>query len=181
MVVAANHASGFPPSTFVRVELAEDYSRNDEVELSITYRTNVDQTKAGTLFWDGVPVLNCNPNRESEALAEAGIRLSTAQHDFAPGLHVIDLQARDFTENAKDFFQVDAVRVRRVGSPRQPAAPVASSWILVTGEQVSGPEMLNLLRLRGELSRLAGQGIPARPRGSTHPTAASAVAPDPRR
>lgn len=160
LIVSANRALGYPSSAFIWVNLENDYSRNAFVEMTVGYRVNPGQTTSGTVLWDGSKVQSWSPSGEGERLAEVSFLLSTSEYDFRQGKHALEIRTKDLTGNDTDWFQVDSVRISRIGETMPPLVPAPTDWLLVIGENMGVAELNNLHPLQREVSDLLGYSLP---------------------
>ena len=153
LVASADGYLGYPPQASLVIQLTEDYSRAPYVEMEVGYRTNSSQAPIGIVLWDGQEVLSCHPNHPTEALLTKTVRLSPTAFSFSKGTHLLEIKALGDLSSSMDFFEVDAIRIQRIGlfHARQ---ETTQSLILVTGESTTTPEWENVIKLKNDLSAM---------------------------
>jgi hypothetical protein len=153
LVVSADGYLGYPSHTSMVLTLQEDYSRAPFVEIEVGYRANSAQAPIGTLLWDGREVLACHPNQPEEGLLTKTARLSTTGFSFSKGSHILEIGTQGSSSNPTDLFEVDAIRIRRIGLFHTPHQRV-QAIMLVTGEDLTTAEWENINKLKTDLSSM---------------------------
>ncbi len=153
LVASADGYLGFPSQASLLIQVKEDYSRAPFVEFEIGYRVNSSQAATGIVLWEGQEVLACHPNHPGEGLLTKTIRISPTGFSLSRGTHLFEIKAMGDSSNSTDLFEVDAIRIRRIGLSRTPPETV-QSLILVSGEAPATAEWENLAHLKADLSAM---------------------------
>ncbi|MHB0998565.1 MAG: hypothetical protein ACYC27_04905 [Armatimonadota bacterium] len=109
LCASADNSEGFTQSASMPLNLANDYSGEETVKLTIGYRRNTLQTSRGTVLWDGKPVLVCTPRLNEEKLDTVSVTLPGKL--FKSGKHILEIQAMNEISTSPDFFEIDAIQI----------------------------------------------------------------------
>lgn len=152
LTASGNSANGYPPSVLTSVWVYNHYANNPYVEVQIGFRSNNMQTTKGKIYWDGRLLATCNPYGTTEGLKVIKVVANTAEYNFRAGRHTVTIEAKN-TSNAYDFFEIDAILLKRLGGIN---ATPTQNWMLVYGDTTTTTESTNFQLLRTKLQNILG-------------------------